>query len=84
MSQQEPVVRASEISQYAYCARAWWFARVKGYRSANVNALRAGVTGHRALGRAVMGVSRLQRLALGLLVIAAVLLVIWLVLSSGG
>lgn len=84
MSQQEPVIRASEISQYAYCARAWWFARVKGYRSANVDALRAGVSGHRAHGRAVTGVSLLRRLAVGLLVIAAALLALWLVLNMGG
>jgi 3-mercaptopyruvate sulfurtransferase SseA len=84
MSQQDPVVRASEISQYAYCARAWWFARVKGHRSANVAALRAGVSGHRAHGRAVVGSNRLHRLALVLLVIAGVLLAAWLVLSTGG
>ncbi len=84
MGDQDPIVRASEISQYAYCARAWWFARVKGYQSANVYAQRAGVSEHRAHGRAVAGSRLLQRLAIGLLVVAAVLIAAWLVLSTGG
>jgi len=84
MGQPDPVVRASEISQYAYCARAWWYARVKGYHSANVDALRAGVLEHRAHGRAVAGSTWLLRLAIALLVIAGLLLAVWLALSAGG
>jgi hypothetical protein len=49
-----------------------------------VDALRAGVSGHRAHGRAVTGVSLLRRLAVSLLVIAAALLALWLVLNMGG
>jgi hypothetical protein len=84
MGQPDPVVRASEISQHAYCARAWWYARVKGYQSANVDALRAGVLGHRAHGRAVARSTWLLRLAIVLLVIAGLLLAVWLVLNAGG
>lgn len=84
VSQQDPIVRASEISQYAYCARAWWFARVKGCRPANVDDLRAGVSGHRAHGRAVAGSAWLLRLALLLLVVAGLLLATWLLLGTGG
>ena len=84
MGQPDPVVRASEISQYAYCARAWWYARVKGYPSANVDALRAGVVRHRAHGAAVAGSTLLLRLAIVLLVIAGLLLAAWLVLNAGG
>jgi hypothetical protein len=83
MGPQDPIVRASEIAQYAYCARAWWYSRVKGYRPANVDALRAGVSGHRAHGRAVAGSTRLLWLAIVLLVIAGMLLAAWLVLSTG-
>jgi hypothetical protein len=83
MSRQDPIVRASEISQYSFCARAWWYARVKGYPSENVSALRAGVSGHRAHGRAVVGSIRLHQLAVLLLVVAGILLVAWLVLSAG-
>lgn len=84
MSQQDPVVRASELAQYAYCARAWWFARVKGYPSANVIALEEGTAGHRAHGRSVAGSSRLRRLALVLLMIAGILFATWLAMSVGG
>jgi CRISPR/Cas system-associated exonuclease Cas4 (RecB family) len=82
------LVRASELSQYAYCARAWWLGRVMGYRSANVEAMDAGTARHRAHGRTVEGAYRLRRLAITLLVLAAVALAaalaVWLVVSRGG
>ena len=78
------VVRASEIAQYAFCARAWWLGRVKGYRSANVVAMRTGTARHRAHGRAVEGYNLLRRLAVALLVMAGLALLAWLLLSLGG
>jgi hypothetical protein len=84
MSQHDPVIRASEIAQYAFCARAWWLGRVQGYRSSNVAAMRRGEAGHRAHGRAVVGVHLLRRLAVGLLVLAGLLLIAWLFLYLGG
>ena len=83
MSQRDPIVRASEIGQYAYCARAWWFARVKGYRSANVAAMRKGTARHGAHGRAVEGYHLLRRLAVALIVLAGLLLLVWLLVSLG-
>jgi len=84
----DDLVRASELSQYAYCARAWWLGRVMGYRSANVEAMNAGTARHRAHGRSVEGAYRLQRLALALLVLAAVVLAValavWLSATLGG
>ena len=70
----DEVLRASEIGQYAFCARAWWLGRVKGYRSANVAAMQAGTLGHRAHGRQVESAQRLRRLALALLLLAGLLL----------
>jgi hypothetical protein len=83
MSIEDDLVRASEIGQYVYCARAWWFARVKGYRSENVTALRQGTAGHRQHGRRVEGYHLLRRLALLLLLLAAAALVAWLLLGGG-
>ena len=83
MSQQDPIVRASEIGQYAYCARAWWFARVKGYRSANLAAMRQGTVRHGAHGRAVEGYHFLRRLAVALIILSGLLLVAWLLASLG-
>ena len=84
----DDLIRASELSHYAYCARAWWLGRVMGYCSANVEAMNTGTARHRAHGRSVEGAYRLQRLALALLVLAAVALaaalVVWLLVILGG
>ena len=80
----DPILRASEVGQYAFCARAWWLGRVKGYRSANVAALRKGQARHRAHGRAVAGYHRLRRAAIWLLVASGLLLAAWLLLTVVG
>ena len=84
MGQEEPIIRASELSQYAFCARAWWLGRVKGYRSTNLAAMRQGEKRHRAHGHTVVSYHRLRWLAVALLSLAAVLIVAWLLLSLGG
>ena len=84
MGQEDPIIRASELAQYEYCARAWWLHRVKGYRSANVKALERGTARHRAHGRVVVSYHRLRWLALALLGLAAMLLLAWLLLSLAG
>jgi CRISPR/Cas system-associated exonuclease Cas4 (RecB family) len=84
VNQQDPIIRASEISQYAYCARAWWLGRVRGYRSSNLAAMRQGAARHRTHGRAVEVYHLLRRLAVALLVLAVVSLLVWLFLALGG
>ena len=84
MTQDDPIIRASELSQYAFCARAWWLGRVKGYRSSNLAAMEQGEARHRAHGRMVVGYHRLRWLALALLSLAAVLIVAWLLLGLVG
>jgi CRISPR/Cas system-associated exonuclease Cas4 (RecB family) len=84
MGQEDPIIRASEISQYSFCARAWWLGRVKGYRSSNLAAMQQGGAQHRAHGRAVEGYHRLRWLAVSLLALAALLIVAWLLLSLVG
>ncbi len=79
----DDIIRASELGQYEYCARAWWFARVKGYPSVNVGQMQAGLSRHRAHGRAVAGSQHLRWLALGLLLLALVALAGWLLLTLG-
>ena len=83
MSKEEPVIRASEIAEYAFCARAWWLGQVTGYRSVNQAALRRGRAQHRDHGRAVVGYHLIRRLGLVLVALAAVALVAWLFLSMG-
>ena len=83
MSDRDEIIRASEIGLYAYCARAWWFGRVLGYRSANIEAMRQGTAQHHAHGRSVESSHRLRRLALLLLLLAGAVLVAWALLSVG-
>jgi hypothetical protein len=83
MSQPDDIIRASEVGQHAFCARAWWLARVKGYRSANVAAMREGTARHHTHGRAVESYHLLRRVAVALLVLAVVALLAWLLLSLG-
>jgi hypothetical protein len=83
VSRRDDVIRASEIGQYAFCARAWWLGRVRGYRSTNVAAMRQGTARHRGHGRTVAGYHLLQRLALALIALAVLALVAWLLLSFG-
>jgi len=57
------VIRASELGQYAYCARAWWLGRVLGYRSANLENMAAGEAAHVRHGQKVVSYNRLRRWA---------------------
>ncbi|RPI54446.1 MAG: hypothetical protein EHM56_06245 [Chloroflexi bacterium] len=84
MSRDDDVIRASEIGQYAFCARAWWLARVKGHRSTNVAALERGTARHRAHGRAVESYHLLRLAALALLLLAGAAVLAWLLLALRG
>lgn len=66
-------LKASEVGQYAYCARAWWLGSVLGLPSARQNDLAAGVAAHRAHGRRVRRAGRLTAAAWLLLALAAAL-----------
>lgn len=78
---QKRVIRASELGQYRYCARAWWLGQVLGYRSTNVEAMQRGSEQHRAHGRSVVRYHRLRWLALALLLFAGVTLVAWFLIG---
>ena len=85
MSGKGPYIRASEIGQYVYCARAWWLGQAKGYRSRNVKRMADGERDHLEHGREVRGYHRLRYLAVALVLIAVIALamaVLWLVLGS--
>ena len=69
-------IRASEISSFLYCKRAWWYQR-KGTVSTNVEELAEGTELHFKHGRAVLASGIIRILAYGLLLIALVLFTIF-------
>ncbi|MDT5063104.1 MAG: hypothetical protein QOH63_3563 [Acidobacteriota bacterium] len=63
MSRKQKFIRASEIGEYVFCARAWRL-RVDGYApTSGQQAREAGELWHRKHGRSVLRVRKLRRLA---------------------
>jgi CRISPR/Cas system-associated exonuclease Cas4 (RecB family) len=69
-----PVTRASDIGNYLYCRRAWWY-RKNGVESENQAELAAGTELHQRHGRQVLAAGLLRTFGMILLLIAITLLV---------
>jgi CRISPR/Cas system-associated exonuclease Cas4 (RecB family) len=69
-----PVIRSSDIGNYLYCRRAWWYKK-QGFESENRAELATGTEIHRQHGRKVMASSLNRSLGILLLLMALVLLV---------
>jgi CRISPR/Cas system-associated exonuclease Cas4 (RecB family) len=69
------VIRASEIGEYVYCARAWWLRRVAGLEPAGRERREYGTLLHRRHGRVVAG-SRVLLFAAAALLLAALVLML--------
>ncbi len=67
------VIRSSDIGNYLYCRRAWWY-RKQGIESENRTELAAGTQLHQIHGRQVLASSLTRTAALILLLIALALL----------
>ena len=76
------IIRASEIGQYDYCAKAWWLGSIEEVPPSNVHDLQAGLAAHEAHGRLVYWATRMQQIASGLLVLGAILLAVFLITSG--
>jgi len=68
-------IKASEIGEYQYCRRAWWY-RLQGAQSANAPELALGTRQHARHGRGLRLVAWQRLAALGMIVLAVALL--WL------
>ena len=79
---QEPIIRASEVAQYAFCHRAWWLSRMKGYRPANALELAQGSRAHSRHGRSVRAWLMMRRAATAFLLLGLLTLIIALHLMS--
>jgi len=77
------IIRASEFSQYAYCARAWWLGAVEGIQPTNIHDLEAGSLMHTQHGRTVAAAGWAQRAAIGLLLIGLALAIVWFAGGTG-
>jgi hypothetical protein len=62
-----PLVRASELTQYSFCHRAWWLGTVKGFRPARRDRLARGSQLHRRHADKVRAALRWRRVGLILL-----------------
>lgn len=69
-------IRASEISSFLYCKRAWWYQR-KSVVSTNVQELAEGTQMHQQHGRAVLAIGLVKTLAYSVLLIALILFAIY-------
>jgi CRISPR/Cas system-associated exonuclease Cas4 (RecB family) len=70
-------LRASEISAYLFCKRAWWYQK-SGQPSQNLSEMTAGSELHYRHGRAALGISCLRVIAYALVLLALVLAGIYL------
>lgn len=73
-TQRMKVIRSSDIGNYLYCRRAWWY-RQQGFESENQAELASGTELHRVHGRKVMAAGISRTLGFILLLAALVLLV---------
>ena len=82
MSGRGKLIRASEVGEYVYCARAWWLRREGVEQTRGHEARAAGTAWHTEHGRDVTAAARLRKLsaAAGLLALlcALALVVLWL------
>ena len=70
------VIRASEIGQYDYCAKAWWLGSIEGVSPSNVHELQAGTAVHEEHGRQVRRAAQMQLAAIGLVALGVIVLVL--------
>lgn len=67
-------IRASEISSYLFCARAWWYQH-QGIKSSNQTELTAGSRLHHQHGRKVITAGLMRGLAIFLMMSALTMMV---------
>ncbi len=73
-------IRASDISSYLYCQRAWWY-RQQGIASENTNELAGGRELHQQHGRSVLASGVIRTLAYFLLLVGLIMLAIYLTMQ---
>ncbi len=72
------VIRASEIGAYQFCHRAWWY-QIQGNEPENQLVLQNGKAYHEKHSYMVSSAGCLQAVAYGLVLLAIVSAVVWLI-----
>jgi hypothetical protein len=70
------IIRASEIGQYDFCAKAWWLGSIEGVSPSNIQQLQAGTAAHAKHGRQVRRASQMQVAAFMLVGLGMLILVL--------
>lgn len=76
MARNRALVRASDLSAWAYCNRAWWLANVQGVPHQEPEQLERGTAAHARHGRNLARAQRLQQVAMLGFALAALLLLL--------
>ncbi|MFL7839973.1 MAG: hypothetical protein ACK2T4_04225 [Candidatus Promineifilaceae bacterium] len=75
-------VNASELSEYLYCRRAWWYKNIRSLKSANVQRMQYGSKFHATHNRRVRRLPWMRGFAYVLIFLAVLISVFQLVLGS--
>jgi len=70
------IIRASEIGQYDFCAKAWWLGSIEGVSPSNIHQLQAGTAAHEEHGRQIRRASQLQVAAYMLVGLGVIILLL--------
>ena len=77
MSPRAKRLSASEVGQYAFCARAWWLGSVEGRKPIDYGALEDGVRAHERHGWRVGLARGIHKLAMWMLVASVAAWLVW-------
>ncbi|MDQ3704964.1 MAG: hypothetical protein M3437_07045 [Chloroflexota bacterium] len=82
-SDPRPTIRASELGEYSYCSRAWWYRHVIKIAPPAADSserLARGVQAHKQHGRQVAWASKLSTIGIALALLGVLALVLAVVL----
>ena len=82
LSPKNDYIKASELSTFVYCHRAWWYERI-GEKSNNLEALNQGVNFHLYHAKSFRLALLFRRIAILLMVIAGILFIVQLLWLHG-
>jgi hypothetical protein len=72
---------ASELGEYLYCRRAWWYKNIRSLKSTNARRMQSGARIHARHGRRVRRLPWLRGLAY-VLIFVAILISVFLLVSG--